>query len=195
MVSWSTLYKKDMKHRSVCINGYVFVLLCLLSSTFPCFSWTIKGKVVDVYDGDSLTIIEDETGWKRLIRLSAIDAPELSQSFGKESREFLYTFANEKQVTADCYRTIRQRIEICTVTLKDKDLALNQLEAGMAWRFRLYVEGVHPKKRYPYELAEKKAKLEQRGLWSEKNPIRPYKWREKFERWDWYWDWYYYQDW
>jgi len=177
------------------ISNIIYLLFLLLCPVSVSYAWTISGKVVDVYDGDSITILEDDTGWTRLIRLSAIDAPELSQRYGRESRDFLYTFAYGKQVTADCYRTIRQRIEICTVNMNEKDLALNQLEAGMAWRFRLYVEGVHPKKRYPYELAEKKAKAEQIGLWTDENPVRPYKYREKYERWDWYWDWYYYQDW
>ncbi len=148
-----------------------------------------------MYDGDSITVLEDKTGWTRLIRLSAIDAPELAQPYGRQSRDFLYKFVFGKKISANCYRTIRQRIEICTVIHNTKDVALNQLEAGMAWRFRLYVEGVDRKRRYPYELAEKKAIMEKSGLWAQKDPVRPYKWREKYERWDWYWDWYYYQDW
>ena len=48
-----------------------------------------SGEVVDVHDGDTIIVVDDDKGYKRIIRLSAIDAPELLQSFGKESKDHL----------------------------------------------------------------------------------------------------------
>lgn len=46
-----------------------------------------SGKVLRVQDGDSLTVLVDQTQVR--VRLVDIDAPELGQAFGKRSRESL----------------------------------------------------------------------------------------------------------
>lgn len=47
---------------------------------------TIEGKVVGIFDGDTLTVLD--AGRKQYkIRLSGIDAPEKAQPFGRRSKE------------------------------------------------------------------------------------------------------------
>ena len=169
-------------------------LLFLLLVSQDCLAWTVTGDVVDVYDGDTIYIEDAVNGYLHLVKLSAIDAPELAQQHGKISRQYLYDMVVGKKATADCYRTIRARVEICSVIVNGKDIGLVQLETGMAWRKRRYVEGQHVKKRYAYEKAEAKAIEEKAGIWSQNNPLPPWKWRERNERWDWYWDWYWHKD-
>ena len=103
-------------------NFYKLLILFFLSSlSFISYAWQISGEVVDVHDGDTIIVVDDDKGYKRIIRLSAIDAPELLQSFGKESKDHLLEISLGRQVQADCYRTIRSRVEICRV---------------LSWRFR-----------------------------------------------------------
>jgi len=178
-------------------NFYKLLILLFLSSlSVISYAWQISGEVVDVHDGDTIIVVDDDKGYKRIIRLSAIDAPELLQSFGKESKNHLLEVSLGRQIQADCYRTIRARVEICRVLVGDIDLAVAQLEAGFAWRYRLYSDGHNPKYRFLYAKAEKLAEEEKKGLWSSPTkPVTPWRWRERYERWDDYMEWYWHKDW
>ena len=61
------------------------IILGLMFS-LVCYSQDLSGKVIKIYDGDTITIMAKE---KIKVRLFGIDAPELKQEFGKESREHL----------------------------------------------------------------------------------------------------------
>ena len=146
-------------------NFYKLLIFLFLSSlSVISYAWQISGEVVDVHDGDTIIVVDDDKGYKRIIRLSAIDAPELLQSFGKESKNHLLEVSLGRQIQADCYRTIRARVEICRVQVGDLDLAVAQLEAGFAWRYRLYSDGHNPKYRFLYAKAEKLAEEEKKDF-------------------------------
>ena len=57
----------------------------------------IYGKVIKVYDGDTIQLM-DIDGGKFKIRFAEIDAPESTQPFGRQSKEFLYKFIYNKNV-------------------------------------------------------------------------------------------------
>jgi micrococcal nuclease len=60
--------------------------VCVLLATTS--SWALEGKVVGVHDGDTLTILDaNKTQYK--IRLAQIDAPEIGQSWGRNSKQAL----------------------------------------------------------------------------------------------------------
>ncbi|MGL5023235.1 MAG: thermonuclease family protein [Cetobacterium sp.] len=64
-------------------------LLVLILSLFMMalsFATTIKGKVIKVADGDTITILE-ENGDKTRVRFYGIDAPEKKQEYGIKSLE------------------------------------------------------------------------------------------------------------
>lgn len=60
-----------------------FALLILL--TLPASAKTLKGKVVGVVDGDTLTVLVDGKGER--IRLYGIDCPEKAQPYGKAAKK------------------------------------------------------------------------------------------------------------
>ena len=184
-----------LKNRIRLICFYVLVFSWIYFNPSITYSWTFSGEVVQIYDGDTLSIQEKESGRLHLVRISSIDAPELGQAYGIESRDYLYNLTIGKQAEASCYRTLKDKVEICSVAVNGKDVAVELLEEGMVWRYRLYIEGQHPKKRYPYEYAEKRAVKEGLGLWGNKNREPPWKWREKLEDWTYYWEWYWHDDW
>ena len=65
------------------------VALALISINFGLSAGTIKGKVVAVADGDTITVL-DATNTKHKIRLQGIDAPEKAQAFGQKSKQSLH---------------------------------------------------------------------------------------------------------
>ncbi len=52
------------------------------------------------------------------------------------------------------------------------------VSSGYAWHFKRYQNQQSPSDREAYEYAEINAKKNQLGLWEEKKPIAPWKWRK-----------------
>lgn len=61
---------------------------------------TIKGKVVRVADGDTITILDSSNTQVR-VRLYGIDAPEKGQDFANVAKEFTSDICFSKIVTID----------------------------------------------------------------------------------------------
>ena len=59
-----------------------------LSLSFHVTADELTGRVIDVHDGDTITILDDQHN-KHRIRLFGIDAPELNQPYGQASRKAL----------------------------------------------------------------------------------------------------------
>ena len=175
-----------MSCRVIIFVGF-YLLLAMVSSLS---AGTIIGKVVKVADGDTLTIV-DSKGFKYRIRLAGIDAPEQDQPYGKKSTKNLRWLIFNKEVTAkyskhDRYGRIVGKVlagpkgntfclsTACAWTL---DVGLEQIKAGMAWHYKRYQNEQSKEDRKSYSSAERVAKKKQVGLWSDKNPIQPWKWR------------------
>ena len=163
----------------------------LFTIVSPLSAETIKGKVIKVIDGDTVTIV-DGNGFKHRVRLAGIDAPEKAgQFYGEESTKNLRWLVHNKGVTAeyskyDRYGRIVGKILVgskgdtfclsieCARTL---DVGLEQIKAGMAWHYKHYQREQSKEDRNFYSSAERVAKKKQVGLWGDKNPIQPWKWR------------------
>jgi micrococcal nuclease len=132
----------------------------------------LHGVVSKVQDGDTLTLKSGETTHK--VRLAEIDAPELKQAFGKESRESLLSVALGKDATAFCSPKDRFGRNICKVLVDGSDLGAHQMSRGMAWVYVGYA-----KKGSPMFGLEATAKNVKAGLWSESNPVAPWDFRKQ----------------
>ena len=64
------------------------IIQCFLLA-IPLSAAEIKGKVIKVYDGDTITVLDELDGGKFRIRLAGIDAPEKGQPGDKEATAFL----------------------------------------------------------------------------------------------------------
>ena len=60
-------------------------------------SYTYNGKIIKIHDGDTVHII-DSDGRKHKIRMAYIDAPEINQAYGTQSRDNLIDAALNKKV-------------------------------------------------------------------------------------------------
>ena len=67
---------------------FVRVVTLLLCHALQAHADTLLGKVINVTDGDTITILDD-TNTQHKIRLTGIDAPEKRQAFGNVSKQSL----------------------------------------------------------------------------------------------------------
>ena len=139
-------------------------LLLLLS--FSLFAEEIRGRVVRVADGDTVTLLST-SATQHKIRLQGIDAPEKKQAFGNASRKFLADLVADREVRVTYAKRDRYQRILGTVYLDDSDVNLEMLRAGMAWHYRKYDSNP------AYAQAESAARAAKRGLWQDKNPTEP----------------------
>ena len=127
---------------------------------------TLLGKVINVADGDTITVLDD-TNTQHKIRLAGIDAPEKKQAFGNRSKESLSDMVFDKRVNVETEKRDRYGRQIGKVLVNGQDVNLVQVERGMAWFYRQYQREQSPNDRKLYEAAEDAAKAGKLGLWGE----------------------------
>lgn len=143
------------------------VMLASLSVSATADDWS--GKVVGVHDGDTVTIMHAGKGIK--IRLVEIDAPELNQSFGANSKQSLSDLCFSKEAKVNDQGTDKYGRTLGRINCAGIDANLEQAKRGMAWFYVQY--GKDP----AIKSAEEKAKADETGLWSETDPMPPWDFR------------------
>lgn len=142
---------------------------------------TLTGRVVSVADGDTIMLLDSADSQHR-IRLEGIDAPELHQAFGNQSKQSLSEMIFEKDVMVS-YQKIDQYGRIVgKVMLDGKDINLEQVKAGMAWHYKFYEHEQTADDRDAYAKAEDEARVARRGLWQDPNPVEPSEFRREENR-------------
>ena len=137
----------------------------------------ISGKVIRVIDGDTI-YVRDYDNKTHKIRLAGIDAPEMSQPYGKESRSHLLELMYGKEVFIEAKKNDRYGRIIGTAFHKGIDLNLVQVKVGMAWWYEYYKDQQSSEDQRLYSIAHDRAKKDKVGLWEDPLAINPYKWRK-----------------
>jgi endonuclease YncB( thermonuclease family) len=150
----------------------VFLSLALVEASGA----ELRGRVVGVEDGDTITIVDGKKRRHR-VRISAIDAPEKGQPFGAESRQHLANWLHGESVIVAWSKRDRHARTEGVVIAFGHDMGLEQIRAGMAWWYRAQAGEQSSEDRQLYEFAEADARRSKRGLWSEDNPVPPWEWR------------------
>ena len=160
------------------VSGLLRWLLaaCLLAVLPAVYGAEFRGEVVHVLDGDSIVVVDAQHRQRR-VRLAGIDAPEKGQPYANQSRRHLASLVRRKEVTVHWHRRDDWNRLVGVVSVKGRDINLEQVKAGFAWWFRAYADEQTPQMRRMYERAEKKAQLKRRGLWAEREPVPPWEWR------------------
>lgn len=148
----------------------------------PAGGYELVGKVIDVSDGDTVTLLTGDHTQHR-IRLDSIDAPEKAhgpdqpgQLFAEQSRANLAAMVAGRRLTARCYETDRYKRDVCALMLEDGSSANRaQVRSGYAWaytaRHDAYLrDGAMPE-------LQRKARQAGLGLWAQQGPTAPWKWR------------------
>jgi endonuclease YncB( thermonuclease family) len=137
----------------------------------------ISGRVVAVGDGDSITVV-DAARREHRVRFFAIDAPELNQAFGKQSKQHLSDLVYGKTVTIEVHGRDRYERAVGKVTLDGLDINLEQIRSGFAWHYRQFENQQSGPDRVAYRDAETAAREASRGLWADPDPTPPWKFRK-----------------
>jgi len=173
-------------HYFVTMNAWCrYLLPVLVALVMPVAHADFSGKVVAVTDGDTIKVLDgDNTQHK--VRLTGIDAPEMSQPFGNASRKHLASLVSGKEVRVettrnDRYGRVLGKIWVqpadCPGCGKTLDANQAQILAGMAWWYQDYARDQPEEDRERYKNAVGEAKEMKLGLWSEANAIPPWAWR------------------
>lgn len=151
----------------------ITIVLMLMTSAVSAL--TLNGRVVDIADGDTLTLLVDRRPY--VISIAAIDAPERYQAWGDRSKANLGRLSFNRAAVAHCTGVDRRGHQVCKLTVNNLDVGLEQIKDGMAWRVRNYANGLSAEDQSAYESTELMAKLKRQGLWRDTNPVPPWRFR------------------
>jgi endonuclease YncB( thermonuclease family) len=128
-------------------------------------------RVETVHDGDTITCLDTE-GRRVRVRLVRIDAPELDQPKGRESRAALVAKLAGGIVRVEGDARDQHGRVLGTLRLDDRNLNREMVAEGWAWAFTGFAEDDD------LIAAESAARRARRGLWADPQPMPPRQWRE-----------------
>ena len=125
--------------------------------------------VTKVIDGDTIEVRQEKRNYK--VRLSEIDAPEINQKFGTESKNYLASLVLNKEIeliyiTEDRYGRI-----VAKIYKDNKDINRSMVRNGLAWVYDYYVED------QSLYIDQNLAKKNSFNIWSEVSPTPPWVFR------------------
>jgi len=155
------------------------MLKFILTALLLCYQLSYsdeKGIVSKIIDGDTIYLNTNQKEIK--VRLQYIDAPELNQSYGKESKLFLESLILNKLVIIKGNKKDKYKRYLGTIFFEGIDINLEMIKSGSAWHFKKYAKFDQAMDQYLiYDNNENQAKLKKIGLWKE-NVISPWQWRK-----------------
>ena len=149
---------------------------CLVSALLLAFTSVIladelRGKVVSIADGDTITVL-DANKKQHKVRLTGIDAPEKKQAFGAKSKARLGELVAGKDVVVEWKENDTYGRTLGKVRQGPLDVNLQMIKDGMAWHYRRYSKSAE------LSMAEAEAKAGKKGLWADPNPVPPWEFRK-----------------
>ena len=144
------------------------VLLILSSSTYA--GEMLEGRVIGVHDGDTVTLLISGNHQIK-VRLAQIDAPELDQAFGQQSKRSLSAIVFNKTIKVEKETTDKYGRTVGTLLVDGLDANKEQVKLGMAWVYRKYL---HDQSLMSLEETARQSKV---GLWTDGNPMAPWDYR------------------
>jgi hypothetical protein len=119
------------------LSLHIVLLLLLIPTSSYSSTNSYTGRVIDVTDGDTITILTQNQE-KIEIRLAGIDCPEGSQIHGKNAKQFISSLVSERRVriipdTIDQYgRTV------ATLLINGENVNRQIIAFGHGWVYRKY---------------------------------------------------------
>ena len=130
-----------------------------------------SAEVLDIEDGDSITVRINQTNYR--IRLAEIDAPEMDQAWGEESKSALQEKLGNEEVALEIIDVDRYSRLVARVFLNGRQINREMVEEGHAW---VYLEYLRDETLLDPEGKAKKKKL---GLWASEAAVAPWLWRKR----------------
>tara|TARA_B100000427_G_C15353127_1_gene526376 strand:+ start:135 stop:617 length:483 start_codon:yes stop_codon:yes gene_type:complete len=157
-------------------NFFLAFIIIFLSENVN--SEEFNGVVTKVIDGDSVVVRHDNVLKK--IRLSYIDAPEVSQDHGENSKIFLKNIVLDKMVLVDTKRKDKygRYLSDLYIHSNTESIYINakMIKSGNAWVYKRYRSNT-----YLINL-ENQARSNKIGIWKDNNPIEPWIYRKSYKQ-------------
>src|SRR5689334_18455557 len=151
---------------------FVPALLLLTLLCFNVEAATLFGRVVEVNDGDVITVFNLNRPVR--IKLLAVDAPERDQVFGDVAKKHLTELVYDKSVLVEYSGIAADGSLVGRVTLNNVDIGAQMIRDGVAWFDASNQDRLSASDREVYQQSEVAARNEKRGLWQGENPIAPW---------------------
>lgn len=149
------------------------LILLLLLAFILVHAETIRGRVLWIHDGDTVTITTPDNRSCK-IRLWGIDAPENGQEYGREATLELIRLTGRKFVTVEVKGTDKYKRTLGIIRRGKLNVNLAMVKAGAAWHYVHFA----PKAADLAE-AEAEARKNKAGLWKKTAPLPPWEYRQK----------------
>lgn len=128
--------------------------------------------VSSVHDGDTLKLSDGRT-----VRLSGIDAPEIKQPYGIESRNLLYKLTQKRKVIIKSRGKDRYGRTVGEIFVGNKSVNKIMVGRGAAWWYRSFAP-----KDSSLRYLETDARKHKNGLWRASRVVAPWDWRKENNR-------------
>lgn len=138
-----------------------------------------SARVIKVSDGDTLQV-RDQHGAKQRVRLAFIDAPEMQQASGQDSKRQLSRLVDGQQILVHVVDIDQYKRHVGLVWLAEQDINASQLASGMAWQYASIAKKQQTKQGYEYyRCLEQAAKQSKTGLWRNSKAQAPWEYRRQ----------------
>ncbi len=146
----------------------IWVTGLMLGMALLPLSWA--ASVCSVHDGDTFRLCYGPS-----IRLWGVDAPELSQPYGEQSKQALEKLLSQKNVNLTCANTSYKRW-VCLVEVDNKNVNYEMVRQGMAYAEPHYSSNT-------FKEVETTAKDSMLGIWSQPDGgEKPWEYRHRVKQ-------------
>ncbi len=151
----------------------IFLLIGILIADISAAREVFVGQVSFVSDGDTLWVRPEQGGPPRKLRIDGIDAPEICQVGGVESRDALAAYVLNHRVEVTVRRYDDYGRGLARLVLERKDLGAYLVSTGRAWSYRWRSS------LGPYSSEETSARQARRGMFASHEPELPRDFRKR----------------
>ncbi|RPH03499.1 MAG: thermonuclease family protein [Alphaproteobacteria bacterium TMED93] len=167
---------------TVCFTGSILFVVIFFSQNHD-FAYgddvfIHPSRLVKVVDGDTIRILDQGSNIIK-VRLAGIDAPEITQQYGIQSRIALKRMLKDRKFTIQILNKDRYGRSVGIIYIDQLDVNHNMIKEGNAWAYRKYLKTLPGQKGIYYIEAETTSKLGKKGLWAFDKPLSPWLYRRQ----------------
>ena len=137
----------------------------------PASQWV--GWVTKVVDGDTLHVQPAQGGVSQKLRIKGIDAPEVCQAWGLQSREALARLVWGQRVTVQLNDVDDHGRWLANVFVNGEDVGARLVAQGHAWSYQFRRDPG------PYVFQQQQAAINRLGLFGQPQAMRPREFRQR----------------
>jgi micrococcal nuclease len=137
----------------------------------PASQWV--GWVTKVVDGDTLHVQPAQGGASQKLRIKGIDAPEVCQAWGLQSREALARLVWGQRVTVQLNDVDDHGRWLANVFVNGEDVGARLVAQGHAWSYQFRRDPG------PYVFQQQQAAINRLGLFGQPQAMRPREFRQR----------------